>query len=613
MAADELPQRLQKLHQNLNILQERRAKYGVDAPLSLLNQIDDHQQAIRFVEQTINGQLSEEDLAEQLAPLNLSLDGGRVVQNIFQTIQTLPRPFLIGALGIGAAMVGVLLFGALLNVPFLQVALSPTEISTPTPTITPTTTPSPTITPTPSPTPFTSIAQPDEKLILVSRFNSQVGQETYQIGQHIYNELADKIFEADLSDVKLALIPQELTPEITDQAQALGQQYHSTLVIWGLVDSSGINARFSVINPVSDDLVGLSPLKKLRDPLYLTEFNAFIIDELPNQIGFLTAFAIGQIYLHQHNHHEAERILELLLADFPETISPETLASVRFYLGLTAYKLNNLQKALAQYDLAIGLAPQLYEAHYNRGLVHQDLLLFPEAVADFSEAIALKPTLADAYVNRGVTFLVQNQMPDALADFNAALEQEPTSAAALLNRAIVYKRAGALEQALADYDQVINLLPDFSPAYEGRARVYQTLGNYEQAIADFEKALELDPQDKYQLRLKMLVSLGWTYYLAGDYQTAIEINQDSLKSYANLQPGGEGFYETLLIRYNLALALLASGQPELAAAEYEQALRLTEDPQLVNLVIKDIEDLLAQHPNIANAAEIMEKLRAGKF
>jgi len=36
---------LHKLHENLNILREREAKYAGNAPLDLLNQIDDHKQS----------------------------------------------------------------------------------------------------------------------------------------------------------------------------------------------------------------------------------------------------------------------------------------------------------------------------------------------------------------------------------------------------------------------------------------------------------------------------------------------------------------------------------------------------------------------------------------
>ena len=45
---------LLKLNNNLNILQEREAKHGAgNAPLELINQIDDHQEAIELTEQAI--------------------------------------------------------------------------------------------------------------------------------------------------------------------------------------------------------------------------------------------------------------------------------------------------------------------------------------------------------------------------------------------------------------------------------------------------------------------------------------------------------------------------------------------------------------------------------
>ena len=51
---------LQKLQTNLNTLREREAKYAGNAPLELLNQITDHEQAIRLTEQAIQGEITEE-------------------------------------------------------------------------------------------------------------------------------------------------------------------------------------------------------------------------------------------------------------------------------------------------------------------------------------------------------------------------------------------------------------------------------------------------------------------------------------------------------------------------------------------------------------------------
>jgi hypothetical protein len=70
-----LKELLAKLYHNINILLEREAKFGGDTPLSLVNQIEDYRTAIALTEQAIAGDMSEAELIEQLAPLNLDLPG----------------------------------------------------------------------------------------------------------------------------------------------------------------------------------------------------------------------------------------------------------------------------------------------------------------------------------------------------------------------------------------------------------------------------------------------------------------------------------------------------------------------------------------------------------
>ncbi|MCB0166058.1 MAG: tetratricopeptide repeat protein [Anaerolineae bacterium] len=75
----DLKSSLLKLNKNLNILKEREAKYANHAPLELLNQIDDHEQAINLVEQAIVGEITEVALFEAIQPLVLAVTHGQVV------------------------------------------------------------------------------------------------------------------------------------------------------------------------------------------------------------------------------------------------------------------------------------------------------------------------------------------------------------------------------------------------------------------------------------------------------------------------------------------------------------------------------------------------------
>lgn len=62
---------LQLLHQNLNALREREAKYNGEAPLPLLNEMADVTTAIALTEQTLRGELSPAQLRVELTRLNI--------------------------------------------------------------------------------------------------------------------------------------------------------------------------------------------------------------------------------------------------------------------------------------------------------------------------------------------------------------------------------------------------------------------------------------------------------------------------------------------------------------------------------------------------------------
>ena len=82
---------LLKLNSSLNMLREREAKYAGNAPVDLLNQIADHEQAVALTQQALTGALAETGWYEALQTLNVdqSLIEGGFLQKILQTL-TLP-------------------------------------------------------------------------------------------------------------------------------------------------------------------------------------------------------------------------------------------------------------------------------------------------------------------------------------------------------------------------------------------------------------------------------------------------------------------------------------------------------------------------------------------
>lgn len=123
MTETKLKRYLKILSKDLNILREREAKYGGNAPVELLNQIEDHQTAIALIETRLAGSISDEQLDEQLAPLNISHDYSRA-----NVVPIPTRPLIL----VVVSVLGLLGFISYrLATPVLPPTPTPTPIPTP--------------------------------------------------------------------------------------------------------------------------------------------------------------------------------------------------------------------------------------------------------------------------------------------------------------------------------------------------------------------------------------------------------------------------------------------------------------------------------------------------
>lgn len=603
---------LSTLHKNLQFLQERAAKFGQNIPPELINQIDDHNEAIQEVELARSGQISAEDLAERLAPLNLGV--GVNPQNLFQTVQTLPRPYRIGVLTIGVVLIVLLLANTLLNVPGLQVALSPTETATSTPTFTPSVTFTPSPTPTATPTPITEVASVGQLLVIIAEFEN-TGNKTYKAHRYIFSTLQEELGQTDLGNVRVSCCAPVISGDDAadiERARELGQHYQAAFVIWGWSDDSGIEVKFSITRPFQNQL---DKATVIRQPLLdLDNFNLFVTNQLPQQIAFLTKFSIGQLYFRDQNNSKANQIFNSLLENYPlETTDKDTLANLFFFNGFAIQNLNKLDEAVNQYRQATRLNPNLYQAYYNSGIAYTSQDQYDEAIKAYTHAISIKPDLADAYLNRGDAYWVREKREEALKDFAQVLGLDApvdTQIGALINQGQIYDELNNFEPALASYEQAVTLNPTAPIPYLLSGQLLEKRGDFKQAQVKYQKAAELfNPQEQSWYYLETHRALAWVYYLDGDFSEAIEVNRSLLAQSKEFDTEPDNQVELLYIRYNLALSLLASGQAAEAEVEYAVALDLTSEPAILEEAIADLEKFLAVHPDVALGHDIKDMLR----
>jgi len=84
--------------------------------------------------------------------------------------------------------------------------------------------------------------------------------------------------------------------------------------------------------------------------------------------------------------------------------------------------LNRREESARDYDEAIRLDPNFYQAYYNRGINHRECGRMYEAIQDFTEALRLNPKYAPAYVDRGAIYFHQKKLNEARTDWLNALE-----------------------------------------------------------------------------------------------------------------------------------------------------------------------------------------------
>ena len=83
------------------------------------------------------------------------------------------------------------------------------------------------------------------------------------------------------------------------------------------------------------------------------------------------------------------------------------------------------------------------------------------AIAAFDQAIAVAPDLSVAYLNRGLAYQRQGDSARALSDLDRAVQYAPRSARALYNRSVILRKQGDTRRAARDEERAISLDPDY--------------------------------------------------------------------------------------------------------------------------------------------------------
>jgi tetratricopeptide (TPR) repeat protein len=104
----------------------------------------------------------------------------------------------------------------------------------------------------------------------------------------------------------------------------------------------------------------------------------------------------------------------------------------------------------------------------NRGIVYMHARKLTAALADYDEALKLRPDLAEAHVNKGIALLhLGGHDSEAVAQLTAGLELKPSRPeVAYYTRGIANELLGATREAYEDYKAAVALKPNWTEAAE---------------------------------------------------------------------------------------------------------------------------------------------------
>ena len=116
-----------------------------------------------------------------------------------------------------------------------------------------------------------------------------------------------------------------------------------------------------------------------------------------------------------------------------------------------------------------------------------------DALAAYDRALELKPDLAEAWVGRGNVCAVRKQYESALEAFASAVTIKPDLVEAWVGNGRVFTALKEYDKALLTYDHALALNPQSTEALVGCGDICTSLMRYDDAYAAYNRALKIQP------------------------------------------------------------------------------------------------------------------------
>lgn len=298
-------------------------------------------------------------------------------------------------------------------------------------------------------------------------------------------------------------------------------------------------------------LVTLAVLSGRLMPIYrdsITFYRGLIASNPGCWMAYLN---LGSFYLYHGNTHSALAINTAQQARENYVTgheNAEAREAAQFYTA-----------AIACFEKALELNPQLTEAHNNLAIALQRVGNIAGALEHYQKAIALRRDYDSPHLNLAYLLTRFGQPAGAISELHEALRANPFSAEAYCALGDAWVALGQPERALADYEAALRYDPEFRSAHINLGNALLHLRRPAEADTHYEIVLKQDPTD-WETQVNhaaALVQLGRLEEAVAVYDRVLQARPDIPEAHNN--------YGCLL---------LDLGHPAEAAARFQQALAL---------------------------------------
>lgn len=269
-------------------------------------------------------------------------------------------------------------------------------------------------------------------------------------------------------------------------------------------------------------------------------------------------------------------------------------------------RLGQLDRAVQAGRLAVKLAPDDLDAHYNLALAYTDAQDHAKAIEGYRRALAINPAHGLSWNNLGSSLGQLGQTDEALHAYLRAIELNPRHAEAQCNAGAIYSEQGQLDKARACFEAALEVRPDFVEVHYNLSSL-KTYTRDDPHVAVLEDFHARRASLGERARIRYDFALGKALEDIGDHDRAFAAYEEGNRLQHALLPVDEQASDRLLAR------ILAVFNADFFAARRGWVTQQVPDARRPIFIVGMprsgttlLEQILSSHPSVHGAGELMD-------